>query len=210
MGYTNADPTTERGAREREIFLGEARAVAARLGAVPLLGGAATAEALEAATAAPVKVLHLSCHGYFNAEDALESGVLLADGAGGDATVYTARRFMARRLPVGLVTLSACQTAISGSLGGDEMAGLSMALLSAGAGALLLGLWSVDAVTTAFLMDAFYGQLGAAEGNGATRAATLRETMLALRDGHILPPGPHFDPADPYYWAPFVLVGDWR
>jgi CHAT domain-containing protein len=59
-------------------------------------------------------------------------------------------------------------------------------------------------------MDAFYERRGAAEGSGATKAATLRETMLALRDGRILPPGPNFDPADPYYWAPFVLLGDWR
>ena len=70
--------------------------------------------------------------------------------------VYTARRFLARRLQVELVTLSACQTGISRSLGGDEISGLSMALLTAGARSLLLGLWSVSAVTTAVMMVDFY------------------------------------------------------
>jgi tetratricopeptide (TPR) repeat protein len=206
LGYTDADPATEDGAREREVFLGEARAVAARLGVAPLLDGAATGEALEVATASPLRVLHLSCHGYFNPEDALESGVLLAGGRKG--TVYTARRFMARRLAAELVTLSACQTAVSGSLGGDEMAGLSMALLSAGARSLLLGLWSVNAATTAVIMDDFYRRLGA--DGGAGNAAALRQTMLAMRRGALVAAKDWFDPADPYYWAPFVLVGDWR
>ncbi len=128
--------------------------------------------------------------------------MLLADG------VYTARQFLARRLPVELVTLSACRTGISGSLGGDEMAGLSMALLTAGARSLLLGLWSVDAASTAALMVDYYGRLW--EPGAADKAQALRRTMLALRDGWLIPPRPGFDPADPYYWAPFVLVGDWR
>jgi CHAT domain-containing protein len=211
MGYTDADPATEDGARERDVFLGEARAVAGLLGVAPLLDGAATGEALEAAAAGPLRLLHLSCHGYFNAEDALESGVLLAGENGGHA-VYTARQFMAHRLPAELVTLSACQTGISGSLGGDEMAGLSMALLSAGASALLLGLWSVEAVTTALMMIDYYERLwtGGAAGPGTSKAEALRQTMLAMRDGKLIPPGPKFDPADPFYWAPFALVGDWR
>lgn len=204
LGYTDADPTTDKGARERDIFLGEARAVAARLGVAPLLDEAATGAALEAAIGQPLRRLHLSCHGYFDSDDALASGVLLADG------VYTARRFMERRLRAELVTLSACQTAISGSLGGDEMAGLSMGLLSAGAGALLLGLWSVASRTTAALMDRFYATLDGPGGAAGTKAETLRRVMLAFRAGDMMPEQAGFDPADPYYWAPFVLVGDWR
>ncbi len=213
MGYTDADPTTDKGAEERDIFLGEARAVAARLGVAPLLDEAATGAALDAALVRPaMRRLHLVVsRAISDGQDALASGVLLAGGGdGGDGrAVYTARRFMERRLAAELVTLSACQTGISGSLGGDEMAGLSMALLSAGASALLLGLWSVRADTTAVLMDDFYGRL---DGGGATlsKAEALRQTMLAMRDGQIIPPQPGFDPSDPYYWAPFVLVGEWR
>ena len=209
MGYTDADPTTDKGAEERDIFLGEARAVAGRLGVAPLLDQAATAAALDEAIQQPLRRLHLSCHGYFQPGDALASGVLLADGAG-ESAVYTARQFMARRLRADLVTLSACRTGISGSLGGDEMAGLSMGLLSAGARSLLLGLWSVASRTTAALMDDFYARLDGMDGAGGTKAETLRRVMLAFRAGDMMPPQAGFDPADPYYWAPFVLVGDWR
>ena len=188
-----------------------------RLGVAPLLDQAANGAALDEAIQQPLRRLHLSCHGYFLPGDALASGVLLADGVG-ESAVYTARQFMERRLAVDMVTLSACQTGISGSLGGDEMAGLSMALLSAGASALLLGLWSVNAVTTAALMDRFYTLLDGPGGAEATKAETLRRVMLTLRDGQLIPPRlefdltdpRYFDPADPYYWAPFVLVGDWR
>ncbi|HIP73783.1 MAG TPA: CHAT domain-containing protein, partial [Anaerolineae bacterium] len=43
-------------------------------------------------------------------------------------------------------------------------------------------------------------------------AQALREASLSLRRGELIEPNPKegFDPADPYYWAPFVLAGDWR
>ena len=210
FGYTHADPTTADGRRERKVFLGEAQAVAGLVGVAPVLDAAATGTALRAATANPLRLLHLSCHGYFHPGDTLASGVQLAGENGGRA-VYTARDFMAQRLPADLVTLSACQTGISGSLGGDEMAGLSLALLSAGARSLLLGLWSVNAVTTAVMMMDFYRRLWPGDGSAPpTKAEALRQTMLAMRRGQLVPPQPGFDPTDPYYWAPFALVGDWR
>lgn len=204
-GFTPAEPTTEDGRRERELFLGEAIAVAQQLDVVPLLGSDANVVALQQATIEPLRHLHLSCHGYFDTQDALESGVLLAD------SIYTARQFLTDRLRANLVTLSACETGLSRSLGGDEMAGLSMALLSAGASSLLLGLWSVNAETTALMMVDFYKRLRGLD-CVPDKAEALRQTMLALRDGRLIPPQPErdFDPSDPYYWAPFVLVGDWR
>ena len=41
-------------------------------------------------------------------------------------------------------------------------------------------------------------------------AEALREAALALRRGDLIPPNEHIDLTDPYYWAPFVLIGDWR
>lgn len=229
FGYTPAGMATDKEKRERKHFLGEAKDVARLLGVVPQLDSDATGAALDAATNVPLRLLHLSCHGYFDAGDPLASGVLLADG------LYTARRFLTRFMPVELVTLSACQTGISSPLGGDEMAGFSMALLTAGARSLLLELWNVHAPTTATMMVDFYRRLwgvgwtsvvtkfldyapnvlkvrqrGARRPPRMTKAEALRQTMLALRDGRLMPPQENFDPSDPYYWAPFVLVGDWR
>jgi CHAT domain-containing protein len=57
----------------------------------------------------------------------------------------------------------------------------------------------------------FYRRLWDESGNKKTDTATaLREATLALRKGELLPPAEGLDPSDPYYWAPFILVGDWR
>ncbi|MGQ9595689.1 MAG: CHAT domain-containing protein, partial [Anaerolineae bacterium] len=207
LGYTPADATTERGRSEQELFRGEARAVAGQMGVRPLLDGEATAQRLqEILTGQTLRLVHLSCHGRFDPQDPLRSGVLLADGP------FTARQWMGLRgFRADLVTLSACQTALTGSLGGDELAGLSQALLYAGASSLLVGLWSVNAATTAALMVDFYRRLWDDSGNKKTDEATaLREAALALREGRLLPSEEGFDLSDPYYWAPFILVGDWR
>lgn len=206
FGYTHADPKTERGARERAIFLGEAVQAGQRLGVSPLLDAAASGQNLHTQVAGQMlRLLHLSCHGYFDGADPLRSGVLLADG------LFTARDFMNLRFQADLVTLSACQTGISGSLGGDEMAGLSQALLYAGASSLLMGLWSVNAFTTAALMADMYRRLWGTDGQKQMgEAQALREAALALRRGELIPASDHFDPSDPYYWSPFVLIGDWR
>lgn len=208
FGYTPADPTTPDGRRERAIFLGEAQQTATQLGVSPILDNDASGQNLRERVAGHMlRLLHLSCHGYFRDSDPLRSGVQLAGGR------FTARDFMRLRFQADLVTLSACQTGISGSLGGDEMAGLSQALLYAGASSLLMGLWSVDALTTALLVTDMYRRLWAPDGHKLmSEAQALREAALALRKGELIAPRPEegFDPADPYYWAPFVLVGDWR
>jgi CHAT domain-containing protein len=206
LGYTPADPSTERGQAERDLFLGEAQDVAKQLRVSPLLDMEADAGHLQAALRDRIlRLVHLSCHGGFDTSDPLRSGVLLADG------LFTARQWMELHFRADLVTLSACQTGLSGSLGGDEMAGLSQALLYAGASSLLVGLWSVNARTTAALMVDFYRRLWDENGDKrADEATALREAALALRDGRLLPPMEGVDPSDPYYWAPFILVGDWR
>jgi CHAT domain-containing protein len=210
LGYTPADLTTRRGRVERQLFLGEAQAVARQMGVRPLLDREATAPRLREALAdQTLRLVHLSCHGHFDPTDPLRSGVLLADG------LFTARQWMELRFRAGLVTLSACGTGLTGFLGGDELAGLSQALLYAGASSLLVSLWSVDALTTASLMVDFYRRLWDESGNKKTDTATaLREATLALRKGELkgelLPPAEGLDPSDPYYWAPFILVGDWR
>ncbi|SNB60463.1 CHAT domain-containing protein, partial [Thermoflexus hugenholtzii] len=206
VGYTPADPTTQQGQVERQLFLGEAQSVAAQMGVKALLDQEATAERLrEVLSDRTLRLVHLSCHGSFDREDPLRSGVLLADG------LFTARQWMELHLRADLVTLSACETGLSGRLAGDELAGLSQALLYAGASSLLVGLWSVNAWTTASLMVDFYRRLWDKGGHKKTDKATaLRQATLALRNGELLSPTEHFDPSDPYYWAPFILIGDWR
>jgi hypothetical protein len=169
----------------------EARDVAAMLGTQPLIGAEATKEAVLSRLPG-ASIIHLATHAYFHGGSPMESGVILADG------VLTAREVMAQRLNAALLVLSACQTGIAGSVGGDELAGLAQAFLYAGARSLLVSLWAVDDPATAALMTAFYGERQA----GADKAEALSR---AMDHTHSQPRWAH-----PYYWGAFVLMGDWE
>ena len=107
--------------------------------------------------------------------------------------VMGSQRFSAN--PVDLLVLSACQTAA-----GDERAALGLAgvAVKAGARSALASLWSIGDESTARLIAEFYRQLG--DGNG--KAAALRGAQLLLRNDERY--------AHPAYWAPFLMIGDWR
>jgi CHAT domain-containing protein len=100
------------------------------------------------------------------------------------------------RLSAELVTLSGCSTGLNAIVGGDELLGLVRGLLYAGAGAVLLTLWDAFDRSTAEFMDTFYRELHA----GSTKAGAVQLAMRQLRERY-----PH-----PFYWAPFVLVGQGR
>jgi CHAT domain-containing protein/tetratricopeptide (TPR) repeat protein len=187
LGYTPHE-------HERTVFEGEAMQVAEFFGTEAHLGQEANGALLQE-KGVQHNTLHLSCHGFFDPIDPLASGLQLADG------VLTARDIMGMKLNADLVTLSACQTALSDQQPGDELVGLTRALLYAGASSVLVTLWSVNAVAALELMGDFYGRLRSKDGAKVTsEAVALREAMLAMRK----------EREHPYYWAPFILVGDWR
>lgn len=135
-----------------------------------------------------VALLHLACHGIFRADNPMFSALKLTDGW------LTAATVAQLRLRCALVVLSACESGRGQSSGGDELLGLARAFLGAGAATLIVSQWMVQDATTAELMDHFYGALAA--GHGA--AVALRLAQLAVKAHY-----PH-----PYYWAPFVLLGE--
>jgi tetratricopeptide (TPR) repeat protein len=168
----------------------EAKAVAERFGTPPLLGSAATKKAFLARLAG-ASLIHLATHAFFAPKNPLDSGIVLADG------VLTAREVLQYRLQADLLVLSACESGQVGSLGGEELAGLSQAFLQAGVRSLLVSLWQVNDPATAALMQAFY----AARQAGADKALALRQAMTHIQQD------PHW--THPYYWGAFVLLGDW-
>jgi CHAT domain-containing protein len=179
---------------ERSLFEGEAAEVARLLGTTAHLGKEATSELLHR-VASGYELLHLSCHGVYVSEDALASYLQLADGD------WTARDIMGLRLELDLVTLSACASGYKDQRPGDEPVGLPSALLYAGVSSALVTGWNVDAGAAMALMRSFYERLRPEAGREAVSKATaLREAILALRR----------EWAHPYYWAPFMMVGDWR
>jgi len=101
-----------------------------------------------------------------------------------------------RKEPVDLLVLSACDTAQ-----GDERAALGLAgvAVKAGARSVMASLWAVNDASTSELVPLFLEHLKDA---GLSKAQALRKAQL-----HLLQ-----DPAyrHPYYWAPFVIIGNWR
>jgi CHAT domain-containing protein/Flp pilus assembly protein TadD len=123
---------------------------------------------------------------------------------------------------VSLLTLSACETASTDGRSGIGLA--SVAEASGGAQSVLGSLWEVSDNSTSLLMQRLYANLKA----GMPKAEALRQTQLTLIQGQAstsgqtdnrggvvpLPNGKSPSRAgglsDPFYWAPFILIGDWR
>jgi CHAT domain-containing protein len=96
-----------------------------------------------------------------------------------------------------LVVLSACDTGIGEVKNGDGVYGLRRALVLAGAESQMMSLWPVSDRSTSDLMVAYYTKLT----NGDGRGGALRHVQLQMLRGT---PRAH-----PYYWAGFILSGQW-
>ena len=150
------------------------------------LGGQATTEVLKT-RGSQSALLHIATHGTYRQDNPMFSGIRLGDGYLNLYDLYQ------MRLSARHVTLSGCATGMNFVADGDELLGLQRGLFCAGASSLLLSLWDVHDRSTAELMQSFYK--GYTEtGN---MALSLQSAMKQLRQKN-----PH-----PYFWAPFVLVG---
>jgi CHAT domain-containing protein/tetratricopeptide (TPR) repeat protein len=136
-----------------------------------LLGAQATGAAVRAELGT-APVLHLATHGCLSAESPMLSALLLA---GGDA--LPVHELMGLRLDADLVVLSACETGRGEASGGDEVLGLTRALLAAGARAAVVSLWPVDDESASLLMGEFYRHLR----EGRPAADALRAAQAYLR-----------------------------
>jgi CHAT domain-containing protein len=140
-------------------------------------------------------IVHLATHGQFSSK-ADDTFILTWDGRINVKQLDQLLRDREGKLnPIELLVLSACQTAT-----GDKRAALGMAgvAVRSGARSTLASLWSVSDRSTASLMIEFYRELGKP---GVTKAEALRRAQIALLHQD--------DYTSPYYWAPFVLLGNW-
>jgi CHAT domain-containing protein len=140
-------------------------------------------------------VVHLATHAQFES-DYRRSFLLAYDGIitmDQLEDVVGSQRYSDR--PVDLLVLSACRTAA-----GDERAALGLAgvAVKAGARSALASLWAVNDESTARLVAEFYRELA----TGLGKAAALRGAQLALLNDE--------RHAHPAFWAPFLMIGDWR
>jgi hypothetical protein len=102
-------------------------------------------------------------------------------------------------LSADLVVLSACETGLGKQVRGEGLVGLTRGFMYAGAPRVVASLWSVDDVATEELMVRFYRAM---EQQGMRPAAALRQAQVAMWKEKRW--------SDPYYWAGFVLEGEWK
>jgi CHAT domain-containing protein len=109
-----------------------------------------------------------------------------------------------------LLTLSACNTAVSSTAGdGREVDGLGILAQQKGARAVIASLWGVYDPSTGILMQEFY-KLWTTHPE-MTKGEALREAQLELLGGKFAADGvSHPVYTHPFYWAPFILIGNWR
>jgi CHAT domain-containing protein/Tfp pilus assembly protein PilF len=108
-----------------------------------------------------------------------------------------------------LLTLSACNTAVSGAAGdGREIDGLGILAQQKGARAVVASLWGVYDPSTGILMQDFY-DLWTTHPD-MTKAEALREAQLELLHGKANDGVSGALYAHPFYWAPFILIGNSR
>ncbi|CAN7363739.1 CHAT domain-containing protein [Massilia sp. LjRoot122] len=148
--------------------------------------------------ASSASILHVAAHAEVDRIDPLQSRILLAPEEN-DAGFLEAREIFGLNLnSVSLVTLSACESGLGRIARGDEIMGFTRSFLSAGASTLLVSLWPVADDSTELLMSTVYAELA----NGSTAMAAMQKAQLTVLKQ------PRY--AQPFFWAPFDLVGDWR
>lgn len=147
------------------------------------------------------RVLHIATHGVLDAVRPQFSGLVLSlvgNKSGDDGFLRTGEVFNLK-LGAPLVMLSACETGLGKVKRGEGVIGLSRAFMYAGATTVGVTLWSVADKPTAELMTDFYQRLLRPT---PLPAEAMREAQLAMISGKKY--------SAPYYWAPFVLVGEWK
>lgn len=147
------------------------------------------------------RALHIATHGVLDAMRPQFSGLVLSlvgNKSDDDGFLRTSEVFNLR-LGAPLVMLSACETGLGKVKRGEGVIGLSRAFMYAGATTVGVTLWSVADKPTAELMTDFYQRL---LGPNPSPSAAIREAQLAMISGKKY--------SAPFYWAPFVFVGEWK
>lgn len=166
-----------------------------------LLDFSACRESFAAADLSRFQYLHFATHTLVDTENPLLSGIVLTQvdekGHPQDGVVRLYEIYNTK-LQADLVVLSSCRTAIGKRVWGEGLMGLSRGFLYAGASSVMASLWQVEDRATSVFMRTFYEEL--LTGN-KSRQEALQSAQRSLAA----------DPRwqSPYYWAAFVLQGDW-
>lgn len=145
------------------------------------------------------RFIHFATHGFIDESKPSRSGILLSRGPDSQEDgVLQVSEIMRLKLNADLVTLSACSTGLGKLINGEGILGLSRAFFYAGARNLTVSFWDVNDSATSALMKAYYANLK----RGLPKSESLRQAKLTILHGK------NSTWSQPYFWAPFVLVGE--
>jgi CHAT domain-containing protein len=149
------------------------------------------------------RIVHFATHGMLNNTHPELSGLVLSlvnkEGRQQDGFLRL-HDIYNLKLPAELVVLSACQTGLGKEIKGEGLIGLARGFMYAGAPRIVASLWKVDDRATSELMKRFYqGLLGSER---LSSAGALRQAQLSIWKQKQW--------REPYYWAAFVLQGEWK
>jgi CHAT domain-containing protein/tetratricopeptide (TPR) repeat protein len=187
----------------------------------PNLDAAFTEEKLREVLKQRPKLLHVASHFRFVPGNETDSFLLLGDGA--PLSLEKIRKGRGFRLGgVDLITLSACETAKGSDAEGDEVESFGAIAQMNGASAVMATLWPIADEASGKLMADFYRGL---VDDGLSKATALRRAQLAMLRNQAAadvdmstrsmatgeePAGvPSTSLSHPYYWSPFILMGNW-
>jgi CHAT domain-containing protein/tetratricopeptide (TPR) repeat protein len=147
------------------------------------------------------RIIHFATHGIVDSHHPEMSGLILSliNSKGDHQDGYLRLGDIYKlQLSADLVVLSSCESALGRDLQAEGIIGLPRGFLYAGAKRVIATLWKVDDAATAVLMQKMYARIQ----RGESPPAALREAQLELRRGTQF--------SEPYYWAAFVLEGDYK
>ena len=156
------------------------------------------------------QLVHIASHFYLSPSNDNGSYLILGDGAPLRLSNIKTLTFDG----VELLTLSACDTATPGqpNANGSEVEGLASIAQEKGAETVLGSLWKIDDVGSEAFMKRFYAlfRTGRMTSAIAVQRAQLDMLNLGRTNGHVKPAGrAQLRFSHPYYWAPFILTGNW-
>jgi tetratricopeptide (TPR) repeat protein len=182
----------------------EADAIAALAGndSLRALDFQASRATVESTDLRAYRVLHFATHAVINDRYPELSGILLSSvterGDRQDGWLRL-QDLYSLKVAADVVVLSACESALGMHMRGEGVVGLARGFMAAGASRVVASLWKVDDAATAELMQIFYSGLLR---EGLRPAVALRRAQTTLSE--------HPRWRSSYYWAAFVLEGEWR
>jgi CHAT domain-containing protein len=162
----------------------------------------ATRETAMSSQIGQYQIVHFATHGFLDNEHPEFSAIVLTmvdqNGARTNG-LMPLHDISSLDLSAELTVLSACQTALGKDIKGEGPVGLTHSFISAGSKSVVASLWKVDDRATAAFMSHFYESLLQ---EGMPTAEALRSAKLKMLRSK--------EWSAPYYWAGFVLQGEYR